>query len=162
MPRGRQRILSDEQRKENRRASRRKWYKKNPQSTFLSNKKSYAKYRLDYKYRVRHLWTGARNRAAIKKVPFDITVKYLIDLYEQQGGLCPITKRVFDLSQTTETHFNPNGPSIDRIHSDLGYVKGNVRFIIHHLNMALNEYGQAVFEELIRDYQLGVRTCQQY
>lgn len=152
MAKGRDRVLSDSQRKEHRRASVRKWYKNNPKIALENNKRHYLKYRLDYKHRVKHLWTNARNRAKLKQVPFDLTLEYLIGLYETQAGKCPITKRSFDLTDNETTQFNPNSPSLDRISPKLGYSQGNVRFIVYHLNVALNEYGQLEFEKLIKDY----------
>ena len=107
---------------------------------------------LDYKTRIAHLASTAKVRAKEKQVPFDVSNEYLIKLYEEQDGRCLLTKRPFDLTRSNENRVNPNAPSLDRIDPQLGYVNSNVRFIIYHLNVALNEYGQLEFRKLIKDY----------
>ena len=128
------------------------WRKANPQILKTSRKKSYNKRMLDYKTRIAHLASTAKVRAKEKQVPFDISNEYLIKLYEEQDGRCLLTKRPFDLTRSNESRVNSNAPSLDRIIPNLGYIKDNVRFIIHHMNIALNEYGQDAFESLIKDY----------
>jgi hypothetical protein len=95
----------------------------------------------------------AKNRASAKRLPFDLDRAFLIELWDQNEGRCVLTKRPFDLSAYGgKGQANPNSPSIDRIEPELGYVKGNVRLIIYHLNIALSGFGTEEFTKLAKDY----------
>lgn len=75
---------------------------------------------------------NARLNALKRKVPFAITTQFLKELYLSQGGLCAVTKHAFKRGVK-------GGPSmfttsLDRIKPALGYVPGNVRFVLHAIN----------------------------
>lgn len=75
---------------------------------------------------------NAAKNASKKKVPFAITTAFLRGLYEAQGCVCALSGLPFKRG-------NGNGPtifspSLDRIIPSLGYVPGNVRFILHGIN----------------------------
>jgi len=85
-------------------------------------------------------WFTARIRARTRLKGFsDIDEVYLKILWEQQEGLCPLSgKRIF-LPRTTqgfEDNRSPYNASLDRIDSNLGYIKGNVRFVSFIANCA--------------------------
>ena len=107
---------------------------------------TYRNQRLRWQYRVEQLTGGARTRAKKKGVPFDITTKYMKKLYT---GKCDVTDTEFDLTPDG-SRINKNAPSIDRICPELGYVKGNVRFVTAHLNVAMSEYGLEALQELAK------------
>lgn len=112
----------------------------------------YRKHMLDYKWRINKLIAMAKNRAKEKNLPFDLTKEYMIGLWDGTAGICPISDREFDLnSWGNKGQVNPNAPSIDRINPKLGYVQGNVRFVIYHINVAISEYGLDMFKALIKD-----------
>lgn len=96
----------------------------------------------------------AKNRAKSKNVPFDITPEYLVKLWEDNEGCCALTGQQFDLSSWgLKGQVNPQAPSVDRIKPKLGYVKGNVRLITYHMNIALSDFGIEEFENLINSYR---------
>lgn len=57
----------------------------------------------------------------------------LRDLWYQQGGICPLTKRKL---QVTGIGHSLDAPSIDRIVHDGGYVVSNIRIITRQANSA--------------------------
>ena len=112
----------------------------------------YAAKMFKYEWRLNKLYSAAKFRAIDKNVNIDITTEYLIDLWNKSGGTCSITKRPFDLSPWGKKgQVNPNAPSIDRIIPELGYIKGNVRLVIYHINVALSEFGLDALKKLAKD-----------
>lgn len=111
----------------------------------------YKKNMLNYKWRLTKLLAMAKNRAKEKQVPFNLDAEFLINLWEETNGTCPISGRSFDLNQDASYTVNMNAPSIDRIVPSLGYVKGNVRIVIYMVNVAMSEYGSEHFMKLIDD-----------
>ena len=117
-----------------------------------SKSADYRRNMLDYKWRLSKLIAMAKNRAKEKKLPFNLSKQFMIDLWEKQKGTCPISHRSFDLeSSGVFGQVNPNAPSIDRINPKLGYVEGNVRIVIYHVNVAISEFGLDIFQKLIKD-----------
>jgi hypothetical protein len=93
-----------------------------------------------------------RYRAKQKSVT-NITTEYLKQLWEEQDGICPYTgwklvlptKGVAGWKEDTYKASAQNGgriarASIDRINSDLGYIKGNVQFVAVIANLAKNSF----------------------
>ena len=82
----------------------------------------------------------------------DITPEYLKQLWEEQNGKCSWTgvSLVLPLSNGAHDKSNPNIiASLDRKNSDLGYVKGNVQFVMTPLNLAKSNYEDDVILNLI-------------
>lgn len=110
------------------------------------------KTKLDYKFRCRKLRDMAKFRAKISALPFNLTIEYLINLWELQDGRCAISGRCFDLSRPSENEtVKANAPSLDRIEPKKGYVQDNVRFVCYQVNTALNEYGEEELLKLCKD-----------
>lgn len=75
---------------------------------------------------------NAEKNAAARGVSFSLTTKYLNDLYHSQGCVCALSKLRFKRgSGNGPSMFSP---SLDRIIPALGYVPGNVRFLLHGVN----------------------------
>lgn len=66
----------------------------------------------------------------------DIDLQHLKEIWEKQQGKCPFTG--WDLS--LERNNLPHQASLDRIDSNKGYVKGNVRFIALIANYCKNNF----------------------
>lgn len=75
----------------------------------------------------------ANRRAKEKGVPFNVTISYLRGIATDE---CPIFKTKLDwgYSGLGKGKAKPNGPQLDRIIPELGYVEGNVAFISHRAN----------------------------
>ena len=75
---------------------------------------------------------GAQDRALKNNIPFDITLNDIRLIWEQQKGLCAISKlpMTFDLYQG-RTFTNV---SIDQINPHLGYTKENIQLVCMAVN----------------------------
>ena len=90
----------------------------------------------------RYLLNKARNRK--KHEPTDLDLPYLKELWDSQDGRCVISGIEMilpstSLAWTQDTH-NPWKPSLDRIDSSKGYMKGNVRFVTVMANFCKQRY----------------------
>lgn len=90
--------------------------------------------------RMSQLLSAAKSRASRSGIPFDLTEDYLTELWETQNGKCAVSDLPF--SQRKSKWFrDPYNPSLDKINPQLGYVEGNIRFVLEAVNAALNEWG---------------------
>lgn len=92
---------------------------------------------------------AAKKRSVLKKVAFDLLDEMVITMLVEQDYRCAITGIPFDLWQTGKrktVRRLPMRPSLDRKEPKLGYVAGNVRIVCTAANMALNEWGEDVFQ----------------
>jgi hypothetical protein len=112
----------------------------------------YAANMLNFKWRLNKLLAAARNRAKSKQLPFNLDAEYLIALWIVNEGCCSVSGRAFNLQPYGKFgQVNPDAPSVDRILPEKGYVKGNVRLITYHTNVALSEFGLECFKKLAAD-----------
>jgi hypothetical protein len=72
-------------------------------------------------------------RANKRKHFVDIDVIYLKELWESQEGKCPYTKIKLEFTSNINNNFY-SSPSLDRIDSSKGYIKGNVQFVSMPIN----------------------------
>lgn len=122
-----------------------------------SSSKNYRKkwnvLKTDKNIRMYRLMHAARNRAKAKNLPYNITVEYLIKLWNENDGCCSLTGIPFKLDHSgTAGQVHPDAPSVDRIVPKLGYVEGNIRLVTYHMNVALAEWGIEGFERLALAY----------
>ena len=73
---------------------------------------------------VRETHRGAKRRALIDNIPFNITVDDLKDIWPSDG-LCP----VFNSPMTFNNKVKWRSASLDRIDPEKGYVKNNIQWI---------------------------------
>jgi len=75
------------------------------------------------------------------KGPCNLTLKFLLKLWELQKGICPFTGWKLVLRTFTDSvDLMPSHASIDRIDNAKGYIEGNVRFISVMANFARNRF----------------------
>jgi hypothetical protein len=67
---------------------------------------------------------------------YNLDIQYLLDLYENQKGLCNIS----GIKMTHEHGKKETNISIDRIDSSIGYVKGNVQLVCYIVNLMKNTF----------------------
>lgn len=82
---------------------------------------------------LRQIWHGCKTRALQAKIPYDLDVEYLVELYNKQDGKCALSGMV--LENFVRSGKNVYNTSVDRIIPNLGYVKGNVRLVCAQVNM---------------------------
>ena len=90
-----------------------------------------------------------RNKPDLAKFQeFDITLEFLLDLWESQNGICPYSKLKMKLPPTlTHNRNDPLCASLDRINPDIGYMQGNVEFVTQFVNLGKNKYSAEVVSE---------------
>ena len=99
-----------------------------------------------------------RRRVAAKrwnKGPHNLTLEYLLDLWEIQKGTCPYTGWSLELPRGSQGWHNKQPPpqykaSLDRIDSSIGYVQGNVQFVSMIANFAKSQYPDSVMIEFCK------------
>lgn len=97
---------------------------------------------------VEQCWRRARKRANECEVKFSITLEDALALIKAQEFRCAVSGIRFRPHPSTDTHKAAFRPSLDRINGRKGYVAGNVRFVLVAVNIALNEFGDAVLLEI--------------
>ena len=78
-----------------------------------------------------------------KFVKSDIDEKYLKQLWEKQGGICPYSGWKLNLPNSIngwDNGLDVRSASLDRIDNSKGYVKGNVQFVSVMANYAKNSF----------------------
>jgi hypothetical protein len=105
--------------------------------------------RLKPESRASEVLAGARNRALKANVEFTLTFD---DVYPAvKTGTCQVTGLPFCFDRPAPGWKNhPRAPSIDRIDSTKGYIRGNVQVIIWQYNTAKNQWPQHYMDEMIR------------
>lgn len=106
----------------------------------------------------RYFMRKARNR----KHSTDLDLPYLKALWEEQDGICPLTGTKMCLPvngmEWEKDTGNPWKPSLDRINSRVGYLKGNVRYIVSIANLCKHSWDDDVvvdFCERVARSQIG-------
>jgi hypothetical protein len=94
----------------------------------------------------------SKNRAKERSLDFDLDKDFVLQLYEGQDKKCSISGIQFDFQKDSEFRIRPWAPSIDRINPKLGYVKSNVRLVCIVANLAINQFGDFIFDKMCRSY----------
>jgi hypothetical protein len=100
------------------------------------------------KPRLRLYWTTKQN-ASLRGLKHTLEFKD----FPQIPEYCPVFPwvKIKILKGRGRGFKNPTAPSVDRIDSSKGYVKGNVRIISWRANMLRNDGTLKEFEALVRD-----------
>lgn len=88
------------------------------------------------KIRCQYLRAGMRDRARKKNLDYDkdfFTVEYLMKRLEENPN-CECCKVPLDIGFKEDRKFHDNSPSIDRVDSTKGYIKGNVAILCWRCN----------------------------
>ena len=87
---------------------------------------------------LKYLFVSAKSRTWLS---CDIDEAYLKEVFVKQAGACALTGSVF----SSECR-----PSLDRINSGLGYVRGNVQLVTIDINKMKLDFKQEQFIELCK------------
>ena len=86
-----------------------------------------------------------------KKFENNLTLEFLKELWDKQGGTCPYTRLEMVLEEGTGmNHGSLLHASLDRIDSSKGYVQGNVEFVCSFINYAKNKFSREEVEEVLK------------
>lgn len=98
----------------------------------------------------RYYFKMAKKNALAKGKECTITLEYLKDLWEKQGGRCPYAGWELENPATAKDwenyRFHPKRASLDRIDPHGGYVPGNVQFVSLIANFGKRDFKE---EELL-------------
>lgn len=95
------------------------------------------------------LFSKIRTLAKRRHLNFDLTIDYLWQLFEQQNGKCPLSGGGLTLPMTAyEIGHGKGSASLDRIDSSLGYIRGNVQWLLKDINMMKQQFPQSHFIEM--------------
>lgn len=89
-------------------------------------------------------WFILRSKSRMKEHSVD--AEFLRSLWESQAGICPLTGWGLILpldSSGFSVSYGARNASLDRIDNDLGYVRGNVRFVALIANLARARFSDA-------------------
>jgi hypothetical protein len=89
-----------------------------------------------YHHVTRERFQGDRTR-----VPVEVTIEQIWDLFLKQERKCALTGMELTISPTAQY----NDASIDRIDSSKGYVIDNIQWVHKHVNMMKRTYSQDYF-----------------
>ena len=95
--------------------------------------------------------SSARQRAKNKGLTFDIDIDYIVGLFEDQEGVCPLTgyEMVYRADKGTPEVFYSF--SIDRIDSSKGYTKDNIQLICWGANQIKGTMTMDTLFEFVKD-----------
>lgn len=93
----------------------------------------------------------ARHRKGSKQrsIEFLLTLGDVRILIEKHKGRCAITQKEFSNDRPKGSRIRPWAASIDRKDATKGYITGNCRLVCAYVNVAMNQFGDALFVELI-------------
>ena len=97
-------------------------------------------------FRITRTISSAKIRAKKANVPFSITRQDLIDMFPVDN-LCPILNVPFVWGTKNNKDLSP---SLDRMIPELGYVKGNLKFISYKANRIKSDANVEILKNLIK------------
>lgn len=98
---------------------------------------------------IANLLKGARRRAEMDNVQFDLERQDILQMLDRQSGKCAISGLPFDLS-AAETRRRPFAPSLDRIKQGGSYILPNVRLACVAANIARSDWSDDALRALAR------------
>lgn len=116
------------------------------------NRERRIEYRKDAETFIRSKLASYRNRAKQENIPFNLTADYLIDLWNNQKGLCHYIGEPIDFTLTVPAGTHPHlaTPSLDKLTPSKGYVIGNVVWCSYGINRMKNDL----------DYDMFIKACE--
>lgn len=97
------------------------------------------------------VYDRSKRQAILRAIPFDLTLDEFQALVKYGKNRCAVTGIPFDFATKVGSR-RPWAPSLDRIDSRLGYSFQNCRLVCYAVNVALSDWGTAVFERMARSF----------
>ena len=93
------------------------------------------------------IWCSAKKRAKLKGLDFDIEVEDIPEI----PNYCPVLG--IEIKSNTTNAPLDSSPSIDRIDSSKGYIKGNIRIISNRANRIKSDATIEELRRVLEDYE---------
>ena len=122
--------------------SRTKEYARDYQKSYLSTETG----------KLKKLVCRAKQLSRKKGLEFDLDNEFVVQLWEDQGGLCKRTGLPLDCTSGTLQVRNRLGPSLDRVDSEKGYTRDNVELVCAQYNVGKAAYSLEEFAEICRAF----------
>ncbi len=84
-----------------------------------------------------NLYTSAKKRAKSKKMNFDLTEEFLLNMFISQNKKCKLSNIIMEIPKYTENK-KLTQVSIDRIKNNKGYTKDNIQLVALGINYMRN------------------------
>ena len=81
---------------------------------------------------------------------FNLTPEYIQKVFDECIGKCKLTGLDFSMELGTKKKRNPFRPSVDRISSSKGYVKGNIQIVLAIVNTMKMDYTDDILHPVIK------------
>lgn len=106
----------------------------------LQNKLARSKYSDDQKLEktLRNRLDGAKRRAIKKNIPFDLDLEFIRKLWDEQRGLCKVSK--LPMTYTLDSGRTFSNVSIDQINPSLGYTRDNIQLVCMSINQLKSDF----------------------
>lgn len=106
-------------------------------------------------------YTALKSRVNSKKkegrvLGFDLTPEYIQKVFDSCQGKCAITGLPFSMELGTKKKRNPFRPSVDRINSKKGYVKGNIQIVLTIVNTMKMDYTDDILHPVIQAWASNI------
>jgi hypothetical protein len=98
------------------------------------------------------LHAQTKRRAQERDVMFTLTVDDVFRMGQASNWRCAVTGMKFSQDKGDEHSRRAFAPSIDRINCNLGYTPGNCRMVCVITNIALSDWGEGVFRQMVISY----------
>lgn len=98
---------------------------------------------------VKTLFSQVKKRSVKNKLDINITPEFIEQMLIENDYRCSITRIKFNGRKYKGQRIRPWIPSVDRIDSRGGYTKENVRLICASVNVALNQFGDDIFNTIV-------------
>jgi hypothetical protein len=93
-----------------------------------------------------------------RNIKFNVTLKFLWDLFEKQSRKCVISGE--DITLRSKVHTSDGTASLDRIDSNVGYVENNVQWVHKDVNFMKSNLTMNRFLEVVKkihtNFKLGI------
>jgi len=101
-----------------------------------------------------------KRHAKRRKIPFDLKIEYLWDLFIKQKKLCALSGLLLTFPKN-HTSFCAGDftASLDRINSESGYVVGNVQWVHKDINMMKQRFGNDHFIQMCQHVANWRKKC---
>jgi hypothetical protein len=102
---------------------------------------------------LRRALPAAKQRAAKRHLPFDLTEEWALEQIKRQDFKCALTGILFQAEDDDPGRLRAYAPSLDRIDCSKGYTIDNVRIVIVAINIMLLDWGEEIFHRVAKAYR---------